>query len=201
MKRIGVLGGSFDPVHLAHLAVATAAQEQLSLDQVLFVPAGLAWQKQRPLSSALHRVAMLQAALQDMPMWAAIDACELKRPGPSYMIDTLHDLRHRHPHCHFYLILGQDQLLNFPTWARWDEIIALTDLAVAQRPEQTTDTPLDVRAALLANERSMHHINLPLSAISSTAIRVAAASGSDLTGLVPSAVAEYIARFNLYKEA
>lgn len=130
--RIGLLGGSFDPPHIAHIALAQAALEQLQLDEVRFVVAGQPWQK--PGASALkHRLRMTELALQDKKHFV-VETLEAQRKGPTYTLDTLTVLRERYgAKACLALLMGGDQYRNLPTWHRHEELLTLTNLAVAQR--------------------------------------------------------------------
>jgi nicotinate-nucleotide adenylyltransferase len=132
-KPIGVLGGSFDPIHVGHIQFAGDAIRQLDLAQVLFVPAGLAWQK-GPAAEAMHRARMIELAIASEPRFV-LDRRELARPGPSFTVDTLRQLRQElgatRP---LVLLIGADQLERLDTWHDWEELIELAHLGVAQRP-------------------------------------------------------------------
>jgi nicotinate-nucleotide adenylyltransferase len=132
-KPIGVLGGSFDPIHVGHIQFAGDAMRQLDLAQVLFVPAGLAWQK-GPAAEAMHRAAMIELAITNEPRFR-LDRRELARPGPSFTVDTLRQLRQQlggtRP---LVLLIGADQLERLDTWHDWEDLIGLAHLGVAERP-------------------------------------------------------------------
>jgi nicotinate-nucleotide adenylyltransferase len=189
--RIGIFGGSFDPVHNAHLELARAALLGLELDQVLFVPAGNPWQRAPLKASAAHRLAMVHLAIADEPRYA-VDSCELTREGPSYTIETLADLAQRRPNNAWVLLLGADQWARLPTWHRWQELTQQTQIAVAQRAGELLGTPPELEHV------KPHFIPMPQMATSSTQIRARLAGGASIAGLVPHAVAQYIARHQLY---
>ncbi len=132
-KPIGVLGGSFDPIHVGHVQFAGDALRQLDLARVLFVPAGLAWQK-GPAAEAMHRARMIELAIANEPRFM-LDRRELARPGPSFTVDTLRQLRQQvgvtRP---LVLLIGADQLERLDTWHDWEELIELAHLGVAERP-------------------------------------------------------------------
>ena len=132
-KPIGVLGGSFDPIHVGHIQFAADAMRQLDLAQVRLVPAGLAWQK-GPAAEAMHRANMIELAIANEPRFM-LDRSELARPGPSFTVDTLRQLRQQvgatRP---LVLLVGADQLERLDTWHDWEELIELAHLGVAQRP-------------------------------------------------------------------
>jgi nicotinate-nucleotide adenylyltransferase len=196
-QRIGLFGGSFDPPHAAHVALAQTATHTLALDRLLWIPAGQPWQKARKLTPAAHREAMVRLALEGQPTWAFED-CELRREGPSYMIDTVMHLQGQpsatQP-AQWFLIIGQDQLARLHTWHRFEELVKRVSLAVAGRPGQWMDEQaLDPRVSQLPR----HPLPLPTTPLSSTALRERLASGHSVDGLVPPAVANYIARHRLY---
>lgn len=131
--RIGVFGGAFDPPHIAHVALALAAVDQLALDELRVIPTGDAWHKSRPLSPAADRLKMAELAFAGLPK-VRVDDCELRRSGPSYTIDTLEALRAELPDSELFLLLGGDQWASFSSWHRWRDILTLACLAVVDRP-------------------------------------------------------------------
>lgn len=191
--KCGLFGGSFDPVHEAHLALGRLAIERLGLDELRWLPAGDAWQKQRPLSPAADRLAMLELALAGDPR-SVIDRREIDRPGPSYTIDSVIELQAERPGTEWYLVLGQDQYRNLPTWHRWEELIGRVVLAVAAREGLAVDAP----PALAARAHRCVVLPLPTMPISATAVRASAAAGRGLDAMVPAPVARYIDLHHLY---
>jgi nicotinate-nucleotide adenylyltransferase len=199
-RRIGLFGGSFDPVHQAHRQLADVALEQLLLDELRWIPVGHPWQKARRLAPAEHRAAMVALAIGDNARFA-IERCELERAGPSYTLDTVRLLQQRETRpAVWYLILGQDQLANFSTWHGWRELAARVVLAVAGRAEQAVQPP-----ETLAREPQVRVVPLmmPPQAVSSTELRHRLAAGEPARSLAPGmvapAVADYIARHGLYR--
>lgn len=190
--RIGVFGGSFDPVHHAHLIVARLAAEQLQLDRVLFVVAG-----SQPLKGGRHiaspeaRLAMVELAVAGIPDFEA-DGRELRRPGPSYTIDTLRDLAVEQPGATPVLILGADAARSFAAWRDPDAVRRLARIAVCRRGDDPAGD--DVAAGFDTT------IRVPALDMSSTAIRARAAAGRPLDGWVPRPVADYIVASRLYRE-
>ena len=204
VQRLGVFGGAFDPPHLAHVALVEAAIVQLQLDQVQVLPTGQAWHKPRQLSDAAHRLAMTRLAFAHMPQ-VVVDAREIRRTGPSYTVDTLHELQIEFPCAQLYLLLGDDQRRSLASWHRIGEIgrIAIIcaagrDLAVrAWNDNPTTPaSPPNLSDTLQARIRSL---DMPLMPHSATDIRVLAAQEQGLTGLVPPAVERYIHEHHLYR--
>ncbi len=121
VQRLGVFGGAFDPPHLAHVALVEAAIAQLQLQQVHVLPTGEAWHKPRQLSQAAHRVAMTRLAFAHVPA-VLVDEREIRRTGPSYTVDTLHELQAQYPQAQLYLLLGDDQRRSLPAWHQIGEI-------------------------------------------------------------------------------
>ncbi|MGZ5184858.1 MAG: nicotinate-nucleotide adenylyltransferase [Caldimonas sp.] len=194
MKRTGLFGGSFDPVHNAHVALATTALEQLKLDEVRWIPVGEPWQKSRRLADAADREAMVRLAIAGEPRFV-LDRTELRRRGPSFTLDTVRELAAAQPGTEWFLILGQDQYAGLHTWRDWRELLGLVTLAIANRPG----------AALAVNSqisRVDHQaVLLPMMDVSSTEVRRRVAAGESVAGLVPEAVARYIDQHRLYREA
>lgn len=190
--RAGLLGGTFDPVHVAHLALAQAALQALSLDQVRWIPAGQPWQKTRNVTAAHHREAMVRLAIADEPRFM-LDRIELERSGPSYTLDTVKALSAAHPNTEWVLIVGADQYASLHTWVDWRELLGRVTLAVANRP----GAPPAVHPEVLAFPHRA--VPLPMLDISSTDVRQLAQSGADIGALVPPEVARYIETHRLYR--
>jgi nicotinate-nucleotide adenylyltransferase len=189
LKRIGIFGGTFDPPHVAHLALARAALDALSLDEVRWIPARQPWQKMRTITPTEHREAMVRLAIGGEPRFV-LDRIELERDGPSYMLDTARALR---PLGELFLVIGADQYARLHTWHGWKELLGLVTLAVANRPGAIATVHADV-------QRTPHRaVPLPMLDISATDIRARAARGQPLDGLVPPAVARYIDSHALYR--
>ena len=189
--RVGLFGGSFDPVHNAHVALARVALEQLELDTVRWVPVWQAWQKARELAPAVHREAMVRLAIADEPRFV-LERCELRRRGVSFTLDTVRELHAAEPDIEWFLILGQDQYAGLHTWRDWRELVSLVTLVIAPRPGAAEVNPLVAS--------SPHRvIALPMMTESSTDIRDLLAAGRSIDGLVPPGVASYIDRHHLYQ--
>jgi len=197
--RVGVLGGTFDPVHWGHLLLAEQARDQLSLDRVLFVPAGLPWRKlQRPLSPVGQRVEMVRLALEGTPF--ELSLLEAERPGPSYTADTLEQLRAMLPAAELYFVMGHDALLDLPEWHRPQDILRLATLAVALRPDRSGEEALAQVARRLPGVRErVVWLAMPLVGISGSDIRQRVREGRSIRYLVPPAVEDYIHRHRLYR--
>lgn len=197
-RQVGWFGGSFDPVHLAHRALAEAALTQLRLDEVRWVVAGQPWQKQqagRTLAAAEHRAAMVRLMIEDEPRFV-LDDSELRRTGPSYTLESVKDWQAQHPGDRLWLILGQDQLAGLPTWRGWEDLIGRVGLAVAARGSDEVKAP----AALLDRPHRLVRLQMPALEWSSTEVRRRAASGGDVRPVVGEKVAGYIGLHRLYSE-
>ena len=192
MKRAALFGGTFDPVHHAHLALARTALAALALDEVRWVPAGQPWQKERAITPAVHRVAMLELALAGEPRFV-LDRIELERTGPSYTLETARALRAAEPATEWTLLVGQDQYATLHTWHGWRELLELVTLAVAARPGAPPTAAPEV--ARIAHRT----VPLPVTDISASSIRERVAAGRDISQLVPPAVARYIELHRLYR--
>jgi nicotinate-nucleotide adenylyltransferase len=193
MLRIGLFGGTFDPPHLGHLALAECARERLRLDRVLFVPAGTPPHKRgRRLSSAAARVAMTRLAVRGNPAFH-VSLLEVRRRGPSLTLDTLRALRASFPGARLYLLMGADSLGDFRTWHEPDAIAALATLAVARRPGGARAGRRGARAPRVV------WLDNPGLELSSSGIRARVRAGRSVRYLVPEAVAAYVARHRLYR--
>jgi nicotinate-nucleotide adenylyltransferase len=197
VARLGVFGGSFDPIHMGHLIMAEAARETLNLDLVLFVPAAVQPLKQGQLAiKAMHRAAMIELAIEGNPNFA-LSSVEIDRPGPSYTVDTLRLLRQSYPLVTIWFILGADALDSFPRWRDPQGIVAQARLAVVRRP----DVALNLSALsgpLPDIEGAIDWVDAPLIDISATGLRRRAAEGRSLRYRVPEPVREYIEANRLY---
>jgi nicotinate-nucleotide adenylyltransferase len=192
-RRIGIFGGSFDPVHNAHVALAQLALAELALDELRWVPAGQPWQKARSMTSAEHREAMVRLAIEGIPLFV-LDRCELERSGPSYTLDTVRTLQAKEPEATWFLVIGQDQYAGFHTWHGWPELLGRVTLAIANRP----DAPLAADPQVLQVPHAV--VSLPMMDVSSTDIRERLHAGLAVSDLVPPAVARYIDQYHLYQE-
>jgi len=186
LKKIGIYGGTFDPIHHGHLILAREAREKLGLDRLIFVPARNAPHKQAPLASAEMRLSMLQAALEG-ETGLEVDHCELRRPPPSYTIDTVEQFAARSPDAELFYLVGEDNLSGLPGWREFDRLQKLVRFVVLDRSgaEPAHDYPVVARKI----------------DISATDIRKRVASGRSIRYLVPQNVEEIIRRNHLYREA
>jgi nicotinate-nucleotide adenylyltransferase len=184
----GLLGGTFDPPHIGHLAVANAALEQLDVEVVRFIPAGDPWQKRHEfVSEAQHRLAMTRLAAAEDDRFS-VDDLEVRRGGPSYSITTVEEFG---PGC--VLILGADAALSIPTWHRASDLLAMADIAVVPRPGVDADS---VRTTL---GRDVVTLSMPTIDLSGTQIRSHVKAGYSARFLVPDAVHDYIHGNGLYR--
>lgn len=182
--RVGILGGTFDPVHNAHLAIARTAFERLSLGRILWIPTGAPGYREPPVAPANDRVAMLKLALGSESRYA-IDEREL-RPGASgFTFDSISSLKSENPHGEFVLIMGADQYEKRATWHRWPELEKLCEVAVVARPGSALGTGAKT---------------LPMapSSVSASDIRARICRGEDASGMVPAEVLNYIREKRLY---
>jgi len=196
-QRIGLLGGSFDPVHVAHLQLAAHARDQLALQQVLLVPAAQPWQREALGATAAQRLEMLRIATADQPGLGVSDL-EIRRGGPTYTIDTLRALPAGHE---YYWILGADQLQNLCTRKDWQHIASTVNLAVAARPGSALQAPPALQAQLDALGRRLHVLSMPPTDVSATLIRQRLAEGGDTQGMLHPGVAKYIRQHGLYRHS
>jgi nicotinate-nucleotide adenylyltransferase len=184
--RLAILGGTFDPVHNAHLAMGRAALASVRAERVLFMPTGKTGYRSAAVASAEDRVAMLKLALAGEPRFA-LDERELAPAASGYTVDSLRALRAERPEAELYFLLGTDQLEKFGSWRAPEEIRRLARLAVFARPGHPVGDP----SALV--------VSMAPADISASDIRARAARGESLAGLVPAPVANYIERKGLYR--
>ena len=191
--KIGILGGTFDPIHLGHLRAAETAREGLDLDLVAFVPSAVPPHRTGRLAAALDRFAMACLASAGHPHFVAWDT-ELKRPGPSYTVDTLAALRTELPDDDLVLVVGSDTWTEMTGWREPERVFSLAEVAVVNRPGQPAPDP----APPFPGARGVVHVEGPALAISATSIRERVRRGHSVRYLVPDPVAEYVAKRRLY---
>lgn len=188
--RTGILGGTFDPIHIAHLHAGETALHGAALDRVLFMPAGDPWQKgDRALTPAAQRLEMTRLAIEGVDRFE-VDEREIWRDGPTYTIDTLHSFP---PEEELFLILGADAALGLPTWHEWEAVVERAGILVVPRPG--ADLGLVAKTVPSATMLDMAALDL-----SSTMIRAMAAEGRPFRFLVPPRVREYIDTTGLYTQ-
>lgn len=188
--RVGIFGGSFDPVHQAHLIHAEQCREQAQLERIRFIPAPRPPHKRTgPLASFADRTAMLRLAIADQAAFS-VDTCEENRPGPSYTVETLRFLRERDPEDQFFLIVGSDSVRDLGTWREPEAIAELCTLLIVQRPGFETVLPTPIF--------EYQRVSSPLLDISSSAIRQQCSEDKSIRYQVPETVRNYIQQHHLY---
>lgn len=201
-QRIGILGGTFDPPHHAHLILGQHAFEELHLTKVLFVPAGMPPHKNSTRTPVEHRLAMLNLALDDIPYFE-LSRVEVDRPGPHYTIDTIRIIHQQFPDARLFFIMGGDVFRDLPNWERPQELFAMAELAVAvmRRPgKDGYDLRADMHGSNIPGlEQHTIILNSPLVEFSSTDIVERLANGKSIRYMVPEAVVQYIHVHSLYR--
>jgi nicotinate-nucleotide adenylyltransferase len=201
-RRIGILGGSFDPIHAGHLSVAQQVAHRLKLDEVILVPAGAPPHKLlRALAPAADRLAMARLAVRGLARLTVSDI-EIRREGPSYSIDTVQALKSRlGPGNRYFFIVGADTVADLPDWHRAPEFVTEIDFAVVARPgcEPDFERVEQLLGPAAAEKLRGALVEIEPCDVSSTLVRQRAAAGEDITGQARAAVAEYIRKKNLYK--
>ncbi|CAM3999282.1 MULTISPECIES: nicotinate-nucleotide adenylyltransferase [Helcobacillus] len=193
-RRLGVMGGTFDPIHHGHLVAASEVQSVFGLDEVIFVPTGRPWQKEDDrISDPEHRYLMTVVATAANPVFT-VSRVDIDRPGRTYTIDTLRDLRKQFPDDDLFFITGADALTNILTWKNYDEIFDLAHFVGVTRPGHDLEL-----GGLPADKVTL--IEVPAMAISSTDCRTRVASGEPVWYLVPDGVVQYINKYALYTES
>lgn len=184
---VGVLGGSFDPVHNAHLAIARTALAELGLSKVLWIPSGTPPHRAAPIAPAAHRAAMVRLAIAGEPRFV-LDEREIGKTSPGYTVETLENLRAQTgPQADLVLLIGADQYARLDTWHRWKDLFAFARIAVFARPGYSLEPAESVTVV------PMNSLD-----ISSTSIRQRIAAGESARGLLPDAVLDYIETNRLY---
>lgn len=197
MSRIGMLGGTFDPVHIGHLALGEAAREDLGLQRVIFVPTGHSWRKPgRDIASGADRLAMLNRAIAGNSHFE-VSPLEVEREGPSYSEVTLAALQDANPGAELFFILGRDALADLPNWHDPSAVVRLATLAVADREDAGPSAQED--RALVRLKARIVRLTMPRIGISASELRERAAAGRSVRYLVPDGVAEYIREHGLYR--
>ena len=197
--RLGVFGGAFDPPHRAHVALAQAAVLQLHLDELRIFPTGKGWHKAASLTPPQHRLALAEIAFGSLPRMR-VDDRELRRPGPTYSIDTLRELKAEHPAAQLFLLMGEDQAVALTRWREWEAILQLAIICVAARPTAAPG-PANLSPPGLPAQAELRVLKLPSMSESATLVRSRIAQGEGIAHLVPPGVASYIERHHLYQPA
>ncbi|HCD4227528.1 TPA: nicotinate-nucleotide adenylyltransferase [Corynebacterium striatum] len=193
-ERIGIMGGTFDPIHNGHLVAASEVAYRFQLDQVVFVPTGQPWQKAgRDVTAAEHRYLMTMVATASNPRFT-VSRVDIDRKGPTYTIDTLRDLRELFPDAELYFITGADSLASIMSWRDWEVMLEMANFVGVTRPGYELSKDM----LPLESQTGIELIEIPAMAISSTDCRERAREGEPVWYLVPDGVVQYIAKNNLY---
>ena len=191
-RRIGVMGGTFDPIHHGHLVAASEVQAQFGMEQVIFVPTGQPWQKgHEEVSSAEDRYLMTVVATASNPRFS-VSRADIDRGGPTYTIDTLGDLKDQYPDAELYFITGADALAQILSWHRVQELFELAGFIGVTRPGYALDVEHLPRG-------SVSLVEIPAMAISSTGCRQRVEEGMPVWYLVPDGIVQYITKRRLYR--
>jgi len=195
-RRVGVMGGTFDPIHHGHLVAASEVQAWFDLDEVVFVPTGDPWQKSdRVVSPAEHRYLMTVIATASNPRFT-VSRVDIDRDGPTYTIDTLRDLKDERPEDDLYFITGVDALADIFTWRAADDLFALAQFVGCTRPGHEIDP--ETLGSIPSDRVTM--VEIPALAISSTDCRERTRRGEPVWYLVPDGVVQYIVKHHLYEK-
>lgn len=198
-RRIGIMGGTFDPVHIGHLLAAELCREQLGLDELRFMPAFVSpFKLDKQAAEPKHRLEMLQLATQSNPCFS-VDDRELRRGGTSFTVDTLRELKTEQPESELVFLMGADSLAEFDKWREPAEICRLAKVVVVARGgTPAPDWQMLRRFLPHSSQTEQHVITMPQCEISSSGIRQAIAAGRSIRYQVPAAVAAYIEQHKLY---
>jgi nicotinate-nucleotide adenylyltransferase len=195
-RRVGVMGGTFDPIHYGHLVTAEEAVMQFGLDEVVFVPTGNPWMKaDRPVSSTEDRYLMTVVATASNPRFS-VSRAEIDREGPTYTVDTLRQFADDHPDAELYFITGADAMLEIFDWKDPDEVLSLAHFIAATRPGYDLAR---FEAAARTDHPKVSTMDIPALAISSSDIRARVHEGRAIRYLLPEGVKSYIEKQGLYR--
>mgnify|MGYP002510997565 CR=1 FL=1 len=197
-NRVGIMGGTFDPIHYGHLRLALKAQEQILLDKVLFMPSGNSYMKQNVLETQ-KRVEMVALAIEEYPQFE-LSLIEVQKLGNTYTFETLHDLTKSNPDLRYYFIIGADSLFQIEHWKCPEQIFQSATLVCAVRDEYDLGAIQRKGTALSELGADILYLNTPKWDISSTDIRAKVKHGKPIYDLVPPKVAHYIEQEHLYYE-
>lgn len=202
MRKIGIMGGTFNPIHMAHLILAENAYEQLKLDKVLFMPSKKPPHKLKEnITADEHRLKMVQLAIEGNPHFE-VSAVELKREGTTYTAETLEQLKAEYPEDEFYFILGADSLFQMEDWWRPDTIFELAHIVAAVR-DHVKDREMKEQVTYLYNKfkADIHLLDTPNMDISSKKLREDLKTGKSIRYYIPDAVLKYIKKHHLYQDS
>lgn len=210
MQSIGILGGTFDPIHNGHIQLALEAQQQHQLDAVRLIPVNIPPHREKPFVSSSHRVNMIELAITNLTN-VSIDKRELERTEISYSIDTLRSLRAEFPETSLSMILGQDAFNKIDRWKDWQELLHYAHIIVANRPETSIDKISAVQQTWLASHQTtdktdikkklfgkIYFMNIPMLDISSSMIRQCYTEKKPVDHLLPETIQTYIKENHLY---
>lgn len=197
--RVGVLGGTFDPPHLAHLVLATAARRELRLDRVVLVPAGDPWRKaDRDVTPARTRLRLVEAAAAALP-WVEVSAIEVERDGPTYTLDTFEELAAAEQDAAWWFLLGEDALADLPHWHEPERLVQRVRFGLAQRPgAEPAASTLDALPGLADR---VDVVPMPALDVSASELRARVARGEPTGPVLPSAVRRVIDELGLYRDS
>ena len=186
--RVGILGGTFDPIHIGHLIAASSVYEALNLDSVVFIPAGDPWQKRdRDLSPGQQRLEMVKLATENDDRFQVSDV-EIARSGPTYAVDTVRAWKRLNPSDELFWIVGSDALSGIPSWHEWEVFVSEVTIVAVNRVGQNDSVPFDFVS-----------VDMPEVRISATELRDRFTNGLDTQYLVPKNVSQYISDQGLYQ--
>lgn len=195
MQRIGLLGGSFDPVHNAHIKLACIARDYFNLDQVILIPASQPWQRENLKANGKQRLEMVELAVANKPK-LSVNALEINRGGPTYTIETINLLD---PKPHYYWLLGSDQLNNFCTWHKWAEIAQRVTLVVVQRPNSNLCVPIPLQEQINQGCAALEVLPFEPLAVSASDIRHRLTNNQSVDSFLDKQVLQYIEAHKLYR--
>jgi nicotinate-nucleotide adenylyltransferase len=210
--RIGILGGTFDPIHLGHINPALDVKQQLNLDQIWLMPNHISPLKNTTVVSSHHRLEMVKLICQQYPEFELCDI-EINRNTPSYSATTLSLLRQQHPKDEFFFIMGMDSFIQLPLWYQWQSLFTLCHIALCQRPGWAMDTHSEMTKQLLLRQAAASYLDSPSHAthgkifcinsqlvdISSTEIRQRLAENIDISAVLLQTTTDYIRQHKLYR--
>ena len=197
--RIGILGGTFDPIHLGHLAIAEVARDRLDLDRVILIPAGRPWLKSgQRVTPADHRLAMVKLAVEDRP-GLEVSSIEIDRPGPTYTVDTLSELRKELGNeVEIYFILGMDSIRELRRWYEPEKLFDMCTVVAVSRPDSADVSSGEIEREFPAARGRIKTVRGPMLDISATDIRQRLAKGRSVSDSVSPSVEQYIREHGLY---
>lgn len=198
-RKIGIMGGTFNPIHLGHLMIAEVAYEAFNLEQVIFVPAYKPPHKDKEVISPEHRYAMTQEAVRDNPHFSISDV-EMKRNGPSYTVDTIRYFKDLYgPDADFYFIAGTDSIQDLPNWRYIDELLDLCYFIGAMRPEGSEQVDAVIDTFGQKGREKIHLLEVPEMKLSATYLRKRLRRGETVRYMLPKCVVDYIETHHIYK--